>query len=722
MNFIFRNTKTLTTISSITLILNVLLLKSIIIGTVFGILYLGLTGYILGSKFFNNVNHIHTRWVLGVISELTWIILLGTTFFYLWELNNLQLIIITLILTLITVVPPQKNSNNKLTPKSPQFTFSDNKRYNLNQSLLTGGYLITTIIGFIILATHTSTDAIRSPWEVIPSSFLIVYFIATIFLVLNLIKNNKQVGSKLILMSIHLFLTYSITLIVYSINFGFDPFVHQAGEKLLAISGNIYPKPFLYIGQYSLVIWLNKFISLPIIFIDKLLLPLLTSILIPPITYFTLNKGFNIKSKYSLFGALILPILLVSFFFSVPQNLANLFLLVLILLSINYSYNESPNIWQLWILGLAVLAIHPFAGIPALIYLAILSLKPNGIFIKLKNKSRYLFFILLFLLSLIILPTTLTLTGNAKNSEQIILEENIKLNIDIIDWVPFYSIFHLVYLFKNNLIFIIGILTILGLWLMMKDKKRSAAKHWSLMSLMAVFLILVINSLIIQNINLPIISYEIIEFMSRFWQIGLLFLIPIILYTFSTIIKFILQRNDIFFTYALVFFLSLATTFGTYLLYPRHDGFMKSKAYATSQADIETVKWIEQDAKNSNYVVLSNQAVSAAALYVNGFKKYYQNNSPACKYLQNPCQELFYYPIPTTSPLYDLYLDMVYKAPTKTNLEKALYMTQANIVYFVINDYWLDAQKIIKNATNEFSEPHTIRNKGRSVTIFKFKK
>ena len=160
---------------------------------------------------------------------------------------------------------------------------------------------------------------------------------------------------------------------------------------------------------------------------------------------------------------------------------------------------------------------------------------------------------------------------------------------------------------------------------------------------------------------------------------------------------------------------------------------MKSRAFSTSAADFKAVEWIENDAAGQDYVVLANQAVSAAALKQFGFKKYYPNtqcqesNDILGQTQDDPdksrgvkCQMLFYYPLPTSSPLYNIYLGMVYQSPTRKTVEKAMAMTSVNLAYFVINDYWLDFEKIVEAAKLESDEWVAID--GGKIYIYKYKK
>jgi hypothetical protein len=66
------------------------------------------------------------------------------------------------------------------------------------------------------------------------------------------------------------------------------------------------------------------------------------------------------------------------------------------------------------------------------------------------------------------------------------------------------------------------------------------------------------------------------------------------------------------------------------------------KAVNTTQTDIQVVQAIAADAPQ-DYVVLSNQAVAAAALKEFGFKKYFAD-------------KIFYYPLPTSLPFIKIIL------------------------------------------------------------------
>jgi hypothetical protein len=157
--------------------------------------------------------------------------------------------------------------------------------------------------------------------------------------------------------------------------------------------------------------------------------------------------------------------------------------------------------------------------------------------------------------------------------------------------------------------------------------------------------------------------------------------------------------------------LTITSTALAYTSLPRHDALVTGRGWSTSSYDIETVKRIDRDAKDRPYVVLANQSVSAAAVATLGFKRY--------------AGDVFFYPIPTGGPLYELYLHLTYQDQSLETIREAAELGQANLVYVVMNDYWwkstdvADALEIIADrswvigdgkirvAIFDLAQPHT---------------
>jgi hypothetical protein len=137
---------------------------------------------------------------------------------------------------------------------------------------------------------------------------------------------------------------------------------------------------------------------------------------------------------------------------------------------------------------------------------------------------------------------------------------------------------------------------------------------------------------------------------------------------------------------ALVALLALAFVANVYGAYPRHDAHAISRNFNLSQADLDAVTRIEADANGEPYIVLANQMVSAAALKTYGFRTYYRDNTT------------FYYPIPTSEPLYQFYLDMVEVSPRQETALAAMDFAGVDRLYLVVNDYWSGAEVIREQA------------------------
>jgi hypothetical protein len=155
--------------------------------------------------------------------------------------------------------------------------------------------------------------------------------------------------------------------------------------------------------------------------------------------------------------------------------------------------------------------------------------------------------------------------------------------------------------------------------------------------------------------------------------------------------------------------LALTITSVLYVSYPFDDAYQTSHYYSVSQNDIQAVNYINNNA-DGDYIVLANQSVSAAALQQFGFKKYFSTYQG----------ETFYYPIPTSSPLYHYYLTTVYQAPTRQTINKAMDFMRVSQAYFVINSYWTDFDKIVSTIKTEADDWKDINN--GKIYIFYFKK
>lgn len=700
----------------ILVLINFFWLKSAILGLILAVFWLlGIVAGIWGAKLAPNENNLIQK-AMGLIFSIAIIMVLASAAFYIFNLNSYFIIAIFLLINLIIWWMGHKNN---LKPRIELNFLKVEKRKKINLII----YLILFVVALIILLASQSDRALLSPWEVVPKSFLIIYFLmsAVLIKILTKGKDEENLRLKLILISLHYFLTFSIAWLIYKIGFGFDPFVHRAAEFKLMELGYILPKPFYYIGQYSLVVFFSKLFVLPLSLIDKILVPFLAALTLPGLSYDSLKNIINNKKILLVAILSLLTIITTTFFYSVPQSLANLLLLILVLLSFKNIINqEKIKKWYLLIL-LAIFVTHPLSGVAALLYLMGIIFFEKQYFKRTRHgaflqKNNKLFTTIILLGLSVILPIFFILSNLLNGFSLNFTFNNLKYLQEILshsfNYLPFYSIYHLIYFYEYNWLLLLIIILIIGAYYFTQhhflDIKKNEAglfkkqKYQILKNQGRILILLIINLILLSLFEFKlVINYEQGEFIKRFGQIIVLVLMPFVLMG-SYFISYKISKLKTG-KYILAGCLAGILTIGIYLAYPHDDAFVTARGYAVSVDDIQAVQWINQDGLDANYIVLANQSVSAAGLQEFGFKKYYNN--------------LFYYPIPTSSPLYDIYLKMVYNKPSLDLIQQAADLTDVKRIYFVINDYWLDSQKIVAQASKLADAEKNIHDR---VWIFEF--
>ncbi|MFA5318369.1 MAG: hypothetical protein WC323_02755 [Patescibacteria group bacterium] len=626
----------------------------------------------------------------------------GAAIYYFYRLNYLG-IFLTLILSILTLI--LLNKGYKVKSQKLESQKSENSYTNI---LLLISYLLLLIFNFLILFKSSTSESIISPWQAVPWYFFLTYALTTIILII-VILNQKSKILNLPLISLHFFLSASVALIVYAVGYGFDPFIHQATEKLITAQGFVDPKPFYYLGQYALVVILHKLTFISIIWLDKLLVPVLAAIFLPPALFHAV-KSFNASTKIALLSVLFMLIFPFStFILTTPQNLANLFLILIILISL-----ATYNLQLTSALALASAAVHPIAGIPALLFTAMLWGKK-----LIKNKKLIACYLLFVACAAVIaLPAAFYLN----NKTSAIINSGTAAESSPLFHMPkfFFSgrenfLLNFVYLYGFNINFIIILFIISGIFIYRKKIFNIQYSIFNIQLLMSISLL--ISYFITKTISFNyLIDYEQSAFPDRILQIAVFFTLPFILLALSRLVSTILKQDKII-KYSLFCFFVFLISCSLYHSYPRYDNYYNSRSYSASQSDIDAVRWIEENAKSDNFIVLANQQVSAAALREFGFKKYYTISPDISQEESRGGVKIFYYPIPTGDALYQYYLKMVYeKADKKTALEAAN-LVGADTVYFVLNDYWWAYDKILAEAKLETDE---IKNINNEIYIFKY--
>lgn len=577
--------------------------------------------------------------------------------------------------------------------------------------LLGDGYL------FYYLFQHATAEAIRSPWTLVTYKFFLLFFILTFFLII-FIRRTQSSMLSLFTIFVHSFLILSAALIIYQLGYGFDPMIHRAAENHIAQFGAIFPKIPYYLGQYVLVVLLGKMTALSLGWLDKILLPLLQALILPPLAFIALRHGLNLERQEARLGSILfLLIPFGSMIATTPQDLANFFALTLILFGALYLTTRLIPWWVPLLLTLTTVAIHPLTGLLMLgFYLLLLVFDWQTGLLPLhyvQGFGRSFAMTIIFIFFLFVLPIVFVLFVKAQIHLPSLGQLRELLSALALPQKrpdqPFSIIFFLIYHYQYLLSLIILTVSAIGGYQLFKNKIHRPLIYLSLIS----YLIFLINAawlkcfLIFSNI----IDFEQGQYASRLYHFAFYLLLPLFLYGLTGLFKKLshwkLYGSTALWLYG---FMALLLTISFYLSYPRVDTYAFSRYINTSALDIKAVHQIEEKATGQDYIVLGNTSFSAAAVQEFGFKKYFPT-------AHGP---IFFYALPTGSPLYDYYQKMVYQGATRETMNQAMDLVGVRQAYLVLHDYWNSFKTAAPQAKQTADEWWEVGS--GKVLIFKYKK
>jgi len=213
-----------------------------------------------------------------------------------------------------------------------------------------------------------------------------------------------------------------------------------------------------------------------------------------------------------------------------------------------------------------------------------------------------------------------------------------------------------------------------------------------------------------------LIDYERLNYANRLIPLMAFFLMPFVILGIGDIAARI-RRGPIIVRLIAVLLVAGMMTSAFYLTYPRNDAYETHHGFNVSQSDISAVRLVDKRAGDVPYVVLANQSVSAAAIYILGFDHYYG--------------EMFFYPIPTGDELYQRFLDMNTQ-PDKATAESARTLANDQCeqsptcdgqpvtrVYYLVNDYWWQSDRLVE--TGKQTADHWTSVDNGAVHIFEYR-
>ncbi|MBI4713967.1 hypothetical protein HY771_02170 [Candidatus Uhrbacteria bacterium] len=687
-------------------LLNVYIFESSAIGILLLLAYLA----VFGSKMGTIVARGETgpvRFWIGSLTLISCISLILTIAYYIVFIPK-ELVIILILLT-----PPFVDILHKRFGGLPFFErFHEvwkEHSHKIGRGVLLSFSLIL-ILGFLFigkLLNSQITDAVRSPWDRVDASVIVLMGLLLLLLFGLLVRGHERVLS-LPAVSFVLFLFLSLVLFVFPIGYGFDSFIHKATEQYLSEFGTISPKPFYYIGQYSLTLFFHHGFVLPISVVDAYLVPILTALFLP-IAWYT--AAIHITGKKSLSALTLTGIFLIplgSFIITTPQSLANLWTLLLILASAPYLFAaERPRFIFFGLIALTTLAIHPIAGLPAVLYFALLCADPERAPKSWKAVSKSVFGAIVILTS-VILPLSFLFNAWLSGQKLFIKWSALNpvkifsgLNLSLFFENKFSPFLDFVYLYGRNAFIILIIISVCAWWMYRKDIPRRTR------AILCMIVALSINYLIMKTaIDFTfLIDYERLNYSSRLVPLITFFLIPFFILGLGHFLLNLRSRPISLYTSTLALLCAFALS-AFYMTYPRHDAYETNRGFNVSAHDQVAVLLVEEWSAQAPYISLANQSVSAAAIEQIGFRYY---------------GSLFFYPIPTGEPLYQYFLKMN-EAPTREIAQEALTLVpmhgDVKTIFFFVNNYWWDAPRIIETAKTTADDWRAVGN--GAVYVFKY--
>src|SRR3989339_582771 len=671
------------------------------------------------------------RTLLGTLLHLSLTMVLGSLVYLLQDLSTQSVFLIILIAPILTTVLTGRRTEepNLALADSPTKKKTKRRRWLNILLAIIGAFLALallalTVYGFGLLSGVATDLSIRSPWDNVPRLFFILLFLITAGSFALSFGRFSGAPTIPLMMGLSALAT-TVAISVYSIGFGFDPFIHQATELHIFNFGEMLPKPPYYLGQYALVTILAKMIGGQVMNIDKWLVPATFSLSFP-LAYWSLRRSFG-WSSYTAAGAtlglLLLP--LAPFVLTTPQGLADVFALLTILTCLPMAVTKSIPKRYPAMLAAATTAIHPLAGVPLFLFVTTLSYLDVSNGLRRLPKLRWTIFIKLVLLTAVSLPLLFLLNSALSGTDVTLDREVLSAPAAIIEVLKapdlvtrrFSAMLDFAYGWRTSRTTILALAGLAGLILLWLAGRRSKSrrKRETAIAFMAGAIAFLANFILLRVwVRCPLlISYERTNYADRLADLTLIVLTPMLLYALGRLIIRIRRHGFPTLALGLTLLLAATITANVYLAYPRRDRYESSRGWATSGADGPAVQSIDKRANNADYVVLSNQSVSAAAIRELGFKKYFDSKDP------NITDQIFFYPIPTGGPLYQIFLKTNMDFGQRTTVLQALELTGADTAFYVVDHYWWQAQQIILNAQHEADSWWTENDR---VWVFRYDK
>ncbi|MFA5129352.1 MAG: hypothetical protein WC477_00340 [Patescibacteria group bacterium] len=652
-------------------------------------------GYEVGSIFFPGLQRFG-RIAWGSLTTLASYMILRVLWFYAgWNLNSwgewIPLFITIAILSIVCAIHEpyaieKKKIENRNQKKEIYFIFS------ILSTLISIGCF--ALIAFS--ASHSATtDAIRTPWPLLPEWTLALIAVQWILLAAGAWRNTSHattyIQAVLCIASITI-----IAPLVYSIGYGFDGFLHVAGEQVFLKTGILMPKPPYYMGQYVFVTWISQMFEVGVAFIDRFLVPISAALILPA----AISASTNIRSRsYQIIALVFLPFS--AFIATTPHGFSTILAVAALLLAIGLPskriHPAAPLIFAAW-----SALTHPLVGLPIFIALIAATCVRST-----KKWARVLSWICAIAAGISV-PLVFGASAFLGSSAGVHFDLSHMMQWDT--WKQLFTAF--IPLTRNTYAlwpqiteWVIKLMPWAVILFAVSARIRSRDERGDRAPWLTTACVTAIAAALLHIAGDFgfLIDYERGNYASRLWMVAGLLLLPLAIPEAGRLLSN-MKRGAAIPVAGMLVTIGVLVAANAYAALPRYDASSSNRGWSVGMADIEAVKLIDEDSGGTPYTVLANQSVSAAAVRTYGFKRY--NN------------DVFFYPIPTGGDLYQIYLKASYGDPSRATIAQAAKLGGSKLVYLVINNYWWDADALIEKARASADRVFTIED--GKVTVMKY--
>ncbi len=689
-------------------------------------------GYVIGRITLAE-ERLAIRALIGFLMHVAALMIVGSAVYLFYRLNLAATAAVIILAPLLTILTMRLNnwliSRNTVSLNAIK-TQPETEKNNYENVLAIIGVILSiaffafAVYGLGLLDGATTELSIRSPWDYVPRLFFIVIF--AVAAGTFAMSAGRLAGAATLLPLAGLsVLTTSVAATVYAIGFGFDPFIHQATENHIFTYGEMTPKPPYYLGQYAFITVLARMTGGHVNLIDTWLVPLAFALVIP-VAYWSLRRSFNWDSPLA--AAACIPLLalpLSSFVMTTPQGLANTLLLITTFMLMVSATTDRIRRLVPAMLAVATITIHPLAGVPLLLFVAMVAYLRASNRLRNHPEIRWAFFMKLTIVTCIALPVMFIVNSRLSDTGVTLDQDTIRTPAAIMEQLKnpeletrlFSAALDFVYFWRTSRTAIWATLAAVGvalLWFAGR-RKENDLMYEAAIAFGAGAIAFFVNYVLLRAwVRFPfLIDYERTNYADRIADLALFIAAPLALYAVGRFIQRMRKYGFPTLTAAMILLVAAIIVANTYIAYPRRDRYESSRGWSTSASDVKAVQTIDNDSSDENYVVLANQSVSAAAIRELGFKKYYESND------EENLEPVFFYPIPTGGPLYEIFLDANEQSGATEAIQEAMNLVGVDVAYYVVNHYWWQAQQIVIKAKKEADSWWEIDDK---VWVFKYSK